>query len=331
MEYVENSRPIEEMNTASEKKHGGRKATCCCADKLNLSTLSHLRYFYEVVRLSSFTLAAKECDVSQSAISQHIQALEKEIGAKLISRSGRKVMLTPAGRYFYDRSKAVVADYERLCSETRRIDGNDKKTLCIGYLRICDGLEVHHAVSDFSRRHPECNISTVETNTEELLELLRKGIIDVAVCEQYAVCSDEFESSKIAAVNSYVEISGNSPFAEGETVDMDELKYLRAILIANEDQRERVVNHFRTVRKFENSFLFAETLREARMMAVSGKGFVPIDGFGSENTLKPSIARLQLTSGGTTIRQNYCIFRNKGGKNADADEFAEILRSYCNG
>ncbi|MCH5344023.1 MAG: LysR family transcriptional regulator [Acetatifactor sp.] len=62
--------------------------------------LNQMRYFQAVVRCGSFTEAAEECHISQSAISQQIKALEQELGVQLIMRMNRKFELTPEGEYF---------------------------------------------------------------------------------------------------------------------------------------------------------------------------------------------------------------------------------------
>ena len=59
--------------------------------------LRQIKYFQAVVRLNSFTQAAEECFVSQSAISQQLQSLEAELGVKLLNRENRRLFLTPAG------------------------------------------------------------------------------------------------------------------------------------------------------------------------------------------------------------------------------------------
>ena len=66
--------------------------------------LRRIKYFQAVVRCHSFTEAAAECFVSQSAISQQVRSLEKELGVSLLSRENRHFSLTPAGEYFYTQS-----------------------------------------------------------------------------------------------------------------------------------------------------------------------------------------------------------------------------------
>ena len=63
--------------------------------------LKQLKYFQSVVRLNSFSEAAEENFISQSAISQQVQALERELGFLLLERKNRSFTLTPAGEYHH--------------------------------------------------------------------------------------------------------------------------------------------------------------------------------------------------------------------------------------
>lgn len=66
--------------------------------------LKQLKYFQSVVRLNSFSEAAEENFISQSAISQQIQALDRELGFPLLERRNRTFTLTPAGYIFTKRA-----------------------------------------------------------------------------------------------------------------------------------------------------------------------------------------------------------------------------------
>ncbi len=66
--------------------------------------IRQLKYFQAVVRNNSFSEAAEECHISQSAISQQVQALERELGVDLLERKKRKFAITPAGEYVYKKA-----------------------------------------------------------------------------------------------------------------------------------------------------------------------------------------------------------------------------------
>ena len=105
--------------------------------------LKQLKYFQSVVRLGSFSAAAEENFISQSAISQQVQSLERELGFALLVRKNRSFSLTPAGEYFYRKSLLLTADCDRMCAEAAKIAKGEAANLKIGYLRTYAGGEFH--------------------------------------------------------------------------------------------------------------------------------------------------------------------------------------------
>ena len=154
--------------------------------------LKQLRYFQLVVRLNSFSAAAEENFISQSAISQQVQALERELGFPLLERKNRSFTLTPAGKYFYQKSLILTADYERMCSEAAKIAHGDQTNLRIGYLRCYTGAEFRRALALFSEKHTDVEMSVIYSNHEELYGLLRTGKADLVRNDQRRAFSGEY-------------------------------------------------------------------------------------------------------------------------------------------
>ena len=91
--------------------------------------LRQMKYFMAVAKLGSFTEAAEECYISQSAISQQMGALEKDLGIELIHRENRSFSLTPAGEYFYRHGQELLDEIEKLRRETIRIGQDNESQL----------------------------------------------------------------------------------------------------------------------------------------------------------------------------------------------------------
>lgn len=94
--------------------------------------LKQMKYFISVVECNSFTEAAEQCYISQSAISQQIKALEQELGVDLIKRNNRQFTLTPAGEYFYRHGVELVSEIDNLKRETVRRGQDQELSLKIG-------------------------------------------------------------------------------------------------------------------------------------------------------------------------------------------------------
>ena len=191
--------------------------------------LKQLKYFQAVVRLNSFSEAAAENFISQSAISQQIQALERELGFTLLERKNRTFTLTAAGTYFYQKSLLLTADYERMCTEAARIAGGNHAGLAIGYLRCYAGNEFHRAVDAFSARHPDVPVTVEYGNHEELYALLRTGKVDLVLNDQRRAFSEVYVNLILTTCHSLIEVSVHSPLAQLTQISPQELKNFHCI------------------------------------------------------------------------------------------------------
>ncbi len=73
--------------------------------------------------------------------------------------------------------------------------------------------------------------------------------------------------------------------------------------------------------------LFEENLEEARLMIISGKGFMPVEGVGMVQSFGTSICRIPLCRGDEQIKRNYCAFWKKDNSGYYVEEFADMLKA----
>lgn len=288
--------------------------------------IKQIQYFQAVVRCQSFTEAAEECFISQSAISQQVQALERELGFNLLERKNRKFSLTPAGEHFYKKSLVLIADYERMCQEAKRLAAADQATLTIGYLRCYSGQEFHLALAEFSAKHPDVSVKIKYGNHEELYELLRTGAVDFVLNDQRRAFSDQYVNLILAVGREYIEISSHNPIAALSSVTPQDLKNIPCILVSSKEQKENEQEYYRGVIGFHGEFLYAENLEEARLLVIGGQGFMPVEGAKQAGNFSSSICRIPLYRGEEQITRNYCAFWRKDNSGHYVEEFVEILK-----
>lgn len=288
--------------------------------------IRQMRYFQAVVQKNSFSEAAEECHISQSAISQQIQAMERELGFELLERKNRKFTLTPAGEYFYKKSLVLMADYERMCSEAAKLSKAGRAVLKIGYLRCYSGQEFQLALEDFSVKYPEVEVEIAYGNHEELYELLRTGGADLVLNDQRRAFSDEYVNLILTVGNEYIEISARNPIAALPSITPQELKNVPCILVSSRAQRTIEQDYYHGVVGFEGEFLYAENLEEARLMVIGGRGFMPVEGVRRAEDFGSSIRRIPLFRGDSQIKRNYCAFWKKDNSGYYVEEFAGILK-----
>lgn len=287
--------------------------------------LRQIRYFIAVVDCNSFTEAAEQCFISQSAISQQIQALEKDLGVLLMIRENRRFFLTPAGEYLYVHGRSLLNQAEELRMETMRIGQDDELQLRIGYLRCYSGQEFHQAIAEFSSLYPEVSIHIVNGTHEELYDLLRSGGVDLVLNDQRRAFSDEYVNFELLPCGCYVEISVRNKLSSKTWVCLDDLKQIPCILVSSKEQRTVEQEYYKNTLGFKGSFLFAENLEEGRLMVVGNRGFLPVESVGTLPPEGASIRRLPLYRNGNQILRNYCAFWKKNRTNYYIEEFAEIL------
>ena len=288
--------------------------------------LRQIEYFQSVVKNNSFTLAAEEHHISQSAISQHIKVLEEDLGVKLLTRKNRRFALTEAGQHFYTRSLVITADLEQLCRETVRIAQKDSEALTVGFLATYDGEEFPRAIAAFSARYPAVTLNVVSGNHEDLYDGLRFGRIDLALNDQRRAFSDEYENHILSESICQVEMATHNPLAQLQAVEIKDLRNLPCILVASEAQQEEERRYYRDIVGFRGDFLFAETIQQARVLAASNRGVLPMEGRQREDFFGATLKRIPLLRSGEPIRRTYCAFWKKDNTNPYTASFAEMLR-----
>ena len=289
--------------------------------------LRQIQHFQTIVQENSFTEAAELCHISQSGISQSIKALEDELGVKLITRRNRSFELTPAGEHFYKKSLVITADLEQLCREAVRIDRKDAAELHLGILSTYGGDEFSRAIAAFSEKYPAVEISVISGNHEDLYDALRFGKADLVLNDQRRAFSDEYENLILTETVCYVELATHNPLAKLSSVSVEELKNTPCILVASREQQEEERRFYRDIIGFRGEFLFADSLQAARVMVVSNRGVMPVEGTAGDSYLGAALKRMPLLRGDSAIRRTYCAFWKKDNSGYYVEEFADILKS----
>ncbi|MDO5425920.1 MAG: LysR family transcriptional regulator [Eubacteriales bacterium] len=268
------------------------------------------------------------CHISQSAISQQVRALERELGFNLFERETRKVFrLTPAGEHFYKKSLVLVADFDRMYQESLKIARGKDAALRIGYLRTYSGEGFRRALELFTKQYPEVAVSLAYGNHEELYQMLISGKVDLALNDQRRKFSDAYENQILEVSQSCIEISARSPLASLPEILLEDLKSTPCILVASKGQEEIEREYYTNIIGFHGEFLFADHLEAARLMVMGGRGFLLSEGNGSLAGFEQAIVRIPLCRGEEPMTRNYCAFWPKGTGNIYVEPFAEILKA----
>lgn len=167
----------------------------------------HLRYFHAVAREGSLTRAAQMLNVSPSALSVQIGALEAQLGQKLFDRRGRGLLLTEAGRIALAHAETVFRSGEELLSTLKGLAPGQRQVLRVG------------AVATLSRNFqlgllrpllgkPEVGLEITSGGFEELLARLEAHALDLVLANQPATIGTESEWQNTLVADQPVSLVG---------------------------------------------------------------------------------------------------------------------------
>lgn len=142
--------------------------------------LSQLRYLVAVADEGGFTRAAERLHVSQPGVSAQIGQLERELGQRLLDRSGRRVTPTEAGAAVLEYARAALAAVEGIRRTADEFSGLLRGRVAVGLVpgaasAAVGAFDVVGVLGDFHDAHPRVEISLAEDTSERMLAALRRG------------------------------------------------------------------------------------------------------------------------------------------------------------
>ena len=169
--------------------------------------IRNLEYFIKVVDTNSFTKAAEELFISQSAISQQIKALEDELGFPLMIRNRKGFELTQAGKYLYIEGKNIIANIKEIENHATYISKNNNKELKIGHVVNYGYQELKKALRIFSAKYPEIKISIKDGTHDTISANNINDVTDIMIGDQRKAFSDRLNNVYIGDLYYSIKIS----------------------------------------------------------------------------------------------------------------------------
>ena len=144
--------------------------------------LRHLRYFIAVAEELHFGRAAQVLGISQPPLSQQIQALEQEVGARLFERTNRRVELSEAGRLFLHEARLALAQVDKAADVARRAQLGELGELKIGFTSSAPfNSSIPQAIFAFRQAFPAVHLNLQEMSSTEVAESLVDESIQVGL------------------------------------------------------------------------------------------------------------------------------------------------------
>jgi DNA-binding transcriptional LysR family regulator len=159
--------------------------------------LRQLRYLDAVAGRRSFTQAALDLHIAQSALSQQVGRLERELGVELLRRTTRRVEVTEAGELVLTRARRALAEADGVRADLDALQGLVRGTLHLGGVPPVGPVHPAALIAEFSRAHPGVAVTVREDVALTLLRQLRDGGLDLVMALVDPDVLDELEGVRL--------------------------------------------------------------------------------------------------------------------------------------
>ncbi len=184
--------------------------------------LDVMKTFCDLVDSGSFSKAAQINYVSQSAVSQQLAKLERELGTQLIHRGGGLVAATEAGKAFYTGAREMLRRYEQLTGEVRSAANSIRGVLRVGTIYSLGLYMLAPYVRKFLHAHPEVSLHVDYTSCTRIYASVISGEMDLGV----VACPEHHRSIEViplASEEMVVICSPSHRLADRKTIEPSDL------------------------------------------------------------------------------------------------------------
>ena len=245
--------------------------------------LNWLRDFECLARTLSFTRAADERNITQSAFSRRIKALESWVGLPLINRATYPVQLTEAGQQFLPIAMASISQLSEVRQSLRDADRGDSRFIRFSVLHTISVNFLASRIEAMQRQIPELRTRVVSDSLNTCCELLVEGAVDIMLCYGHHTVSPMIDETafdrKDLAIDRLIPVAAAAP-ARAMGWDLDEtggtpipyLAYERSSFLG------LVVENIVDRRTLNAETIYVDGLVEAikrRLLAGSGFAWMP--------------------------------------------------------
>ncbi len=190
--------------------------------------LKRLRVLAEVARQGSFSGAAEALYLSQSAVSQQVATLEKEVGMPLLERTRKGPKLNDAGRMLVRHAEAALARLEEAEHELKAIAGLEAGELRLASFPSASATLLTEGLAEFGARHPSVRLSVTEAEPEQSVPKLRAAEVDLAIVFDYPMLPSQdgerdVERALLLTESMYVALPRDHALADAEVVRLADL------------------------------------------------------------------------------------------------------------
>lgn len=196
-------------------------------------TINQLQYYIEIVRQKSFTRAAENLFVSQSALSKSVRALEQEFETELIDHSSKDFLLTPEGELFYEYARKILDFFNMQTRELHQRLHDMGGSLNIGIPPTSGTVYFYSHIREYRERYPNVNLNILEVPSKTLLKEMDMNRLDMgAVLEPFS--NSQYVSKPVYRAEIVLTVSKAHPLAARKYVSFSELQNEKFLMMSSD-------------------------------------------------------------------------------------------------
>src|SRR6266853_332331 len=223
------------------------------------SVIEKLRLFLVILEEGSLRRTAERLHISQSAITRQIQLLEHDLGGRVLERTSAGVRPTNGGHTLAEKAKSLLANYDSVMAEVRRLVRGESDRLRIGYVASAVQEYLGPALAVLRRAYPKLKVKMLDQTPGEMIIALRRGEIDLALTGHGVdLLSRDFYTHKLASVPSLVALPLDHPLAAQKQISISELKnesFVRGADSVVPGYNQKILQFCRRFGKFRPRFI----------------------------------------------------------------------------
>lgn len=233
--------------------------------------LRDLEYLVALAEHRHFGRAAAACFVSQPTLSTQIRKLETELDVDLVERGGRETILTPVGERIVERARSVLSEVDAIRDVARLNHTPESGSIRLGVFPTLAPYLLPRVVPAVHRAFPDLELLLVEEKTDELVDQLRHGRLDVAVLATPADTAGFHEEPLFEEDFVLALPTGHPLAAEDSPADVSVLRGEHILLLdEGHCMRDQSLTICRLVGAREDLGFRATSLETLRQMVASG-------------------------------------------------------------
>jgi DNA-binding transcriptional LysR family regulator len=284
-----------------------------------------LNSFLEVARLQSFSLAAEKIFRTQPAISAQIRLLEQECGEKLFDRSGKKVLLTPAGEILHRYATQMLSLHKEALQAIAELNQTPRGKLSIGANEATCLYVLPKTFATFKQQYPLVQISIYRNFSHKILQKVHEGAVDLGIVTLPQVAENmeiiPVFRDEVAAV-----VPRDHELAKKKSVTVEEFSHYPLILPKTGHTRvmlDRMLRDYRNHLQISMELASVETIKK---FVGAGLGISLISRAYAQAEVAAGLLKLIPLEGQKLYRELGLIYRRDRHHSLPAKVFIEVVR-----